>query len=150
MKAELSSSGGAFEFVQVIPGKYTAQVTLEGYTNYTTGEIDAISSLIMLPTIKLKTATKSLGEVNVISRKPFIEQKIDRMIVNVDASPSNSGATAMEVLEKSPNIMVDNNGNISLKGKQGAIVMMDGKPTYLSPSDLANILKNAGCCHRSN
>ena len=48
----------------------------------------------------------------------------------------------MEVLEKSPGISVDNDGNISLKGKQGVIVMLDGKPTYLSAADLANVLKN--------
>src|SRR5205809_3628056 len=48
----------------------------------------------------------------------------------------------MEVLEKSPGISVDNDGNISLKGKQGVIVMMDGKPTYLSAADLAAVLRN--------
>ena len=48
----------------------------------------------------------------------------------------------MEVLEKSPGVMVNSDGVISLRGKQGVIVMVDGKPTYLSPTDLANLLKN--------
>jgi len=48
----------------------------------------------------------------------------------------------MDMLEKSPGISVDNDGNISLRGKQGVIVMIDGKPTYLSATDLANMLKN--------
>jgi hypothetical protein len=45
-------------------------------------------------------------------------------------------------LEKSPGITVDRDGNISLKGKQGIIVLMDGKQTYLSGQDLANLLRN--------
>jgi outer membrane receptor protein involved in Fe transport len=97
---------------------------------------------VEIPDVTLKTQPKSLAVVNVEAKRPLIEQRADRTIVNVEASPSNAGATAMEVLERSPNISVDNNGNISLKGKQGVIIMMDGKQTYLSPSDLANVLKN--------
>src|SRR6185295_10211176 len=74
--------------------------------------------------------------------KPFIETKIDKTVVNVESSPSSAGATAMEILEKSPGITVDNDGNISLRGKAGVIIMMDGKPTYLSATDLASLLKN--------
>jgi hypothetical protein len=47
----------------------------------------------------------------------------------------------MDVLEKSPGISVDKDGNISLKGKAGVMIMVDGKPTYLSAQDLANMLK---------
>lgn len=68
--------------------------------------------------MQLAQQSKSLGGVTVIATKPFIEQKIDRMVVNVDASPSNAGATALEVLEKSPGVTVDNDGNISLKGNK--------------------------------
>ena len=48
----------------------------------------------------------------------------------------------MEVLEKSPGITVDNDGKVSLKGKPGVIIMIDGKPTYLNAADLDNYLKN--------
>jgi outer membrane receptor for monomeric catechols len=81
-------------------------------------------------------------QVTVTGKRPLIENKIDRTVINVDAAPTNAGATAMEVLEKSPGISVDNDGNISLKGKAGVIVMMDGKPTYLSSADLAAVLRN--------
>jgi iron complex outermembrane receptor protein len=83
-----------------------------------------------------------MNEVVVQSKKPFIETKIDKTVVNVDASPSSAGATAMEILEKSPGVSVSSDGAISLRGKAGVIVMLDGKPTYMSSSDLANLLKN--------
>ncbi|RYZ30003.1 MAG: TonB-dependent receptor, partial [Chitinophagaceae bacterium] len=67
---------------------------------------------------------------------------IDRTVVNVDASVTNQGASAMEVLEKSPGIIVDKDGNISLKGKDGVMVMIDGRPAQLGGADLANHLRN--------
>ncbi|MEJ7677455.1 MAG: outer membrane beta-barrel family protein [Segetibacter sp.] len=63
-------------------------------------------------------------------------------ILNVDASPTNTGTNALELLEKSPGVSVDNDGNISLKGKQGVLILIDGKPTNMSATDLAAFLKN--------
>ena len=63
-------------------------------------------------------------------------------MINVDASPTNTGLNALEVLEKSPGVTVDNDGNISLKGKQGVMILIDGNPTYMSGADLAALLKN--------
>jgi iron complex outermembrane recepter protein len=62
--------------------------------------------------------------------------------VNVENSIVAAGSTALEVLERSPGISVDKDGNISLKGKAEVKVMIDGKPTYLSNQDLANLLRN--------
>ena len=80
--------------------------------------------------------------VTIVTKKPMIEQKIDRTIVNVEASITSVGSSAMEVLEKSPGITVDKDGNISLKGKPGVQVYIDGRPSYLSGPDLANYLRS--------
>ncbi len=77
-----------------------------------------------------------------LAKKPLIEQKIDRTIVNVEASVTNVGSSALEVLEKSPGVTVDKDGNISLKGKSGVQVYIDGRPAYLSGADLANMLRS--------
>lgn len=117
--------------------------------------IIAISTLLSLSTFSqappakdsavtdtiLPFQSQELKAVKVVARKRLIEQKIDKMVINVDASISNTGTTAMDVLEKSPGILVDKDGNISLKGKQGVVVMIDGRPSYLSGADLANLLR---------
>jgi iron complex outermembrane receptor protein len=89
----------------------------------------------------LSPRSNNLKSVTVSARKPLVEQKIDRMVVNVDAFISNTGANALEALEKSPGVQVDKDGNISLKGKQNVVVLIDGRPAYLSGADLANMLK---------
>lgn len=144
VKTEITNKNGKFEFEKITTGKYILKFSNVGYENFSSApiEISSTTTTSEVPAVTLKTQSKSLTAVNVEAKKPFIEQKLDRTIVNVDASPSNAGATAMEVLEKSPNISIDNNDNISLKGKQGVIIMIDGKPTFLSPADLGNVLRN--------
>src|SRR5215218_9830130 len=97
---------------------------------------------VVVKTIQLQAATASMADVTVVAKRPLIEQKVDRMVVNVEASPTNVGNSALEVLEKSPGITVDKDGNISLKGKEGVMVLVDGRPTQLSGPDLANLLRS--------
>jgi iron complex outermembrane recepter protein len=143
VKVGVTDRSGTFEFEKIPAGEYVVSVTATGYAKlssqpFTLGE----GSPVKLEALQLSPAAKALGEVTVTAKRPFIETKIDKTVVNVEASPTNAGATALEVLEKSPGIMVNNDGAISLRGKAGVIVMMDGKPTFLSPTDLANLLKN--------
>lgn len=91
---------------------------------------------------KSDTTTHELKQVVVENKRALFEQKMDRTIINVDASPSNVGANVIEVLEKSPGVTVDKDGHISLKGKNAVLVMIDGRPSYLSASDLYNYLKS--------
>ena len=144
VKVAITDKEGNFSFDKIAEGKYVISISAVGFAKKITDpvEITTTNTKVVVATVQLASQTKGLSEVTVVSTKPFIEQKPDRMVVNVEASPSNAGATALEVLEKSPGVTVDNDGNISLKGKQGVIVMMDGKPTYLSGADLANILRN--------
>ena len=86
--------------------------------------------------------TKRLKEATVTGRAPAVERKRDRTIINVEASPTNTGATVLEVLERSPGVSVDRNGGITLNGKQGVLVIIDDKPTYLTGDDLNNLLSS--------
>lgn len=144
VKNAITDKVGVFTFDNIPAGDYALIITAVGFETKTIGNISvsAEKTNIEVPNVQMAVQSKSLNAVTVTAARPLIEQKIDRMVVNVDASPTNAGATALEVLEKSPGVTVDNDGNISLKGKQNVIVMMDGKPTYLSGADLANVLRN--------
>ncbi|MEO7531243.1 MAG: outer membrane beta-barrel family protein [Sediminibacterium sp.] len=141
-KLAVSDQNGRYEMNNSKPGKYFVSVVLVGYAKAGSNAFDLASTDIIVPALTLRQSTREMNEVVVQSKKPFIETKIDRTVVNVEASPSSAGATAMEILEKSPGVSVSSDGSISLRGKAGVIVMLDGKPTYMSSSDLANLLKN--------
>jgi len=143
-KISAANKDGKFIFENVDEGKYLVSITAVGHTKGFSEpfEITSSNTNVTLKTIELIPMAKNLAGVTVAAKKPLIEQKIDRTIVNVDASVTNVGTSALEVLEKSPGISVDKDGNISLKGKQGVQVYIDGRPTYLSGTDLANYLRN--------
>ncbi len=144
VKAALSNKSGAFRFENIAFGNYILALSHVGYDNAYSRpfELNASHPALALGDIALRQAGASLSQVTVTGKRPLIENKIDKTVVNVEASATNGGLNALEVLEKSPGVTVDNDGNISLKGKQGVIVMIDGKPTYLSAQDLANYLRN--------
>ncbi len=142
VKAALADKTGKYEFVFVKPGKYLVAVTSAGFSRVYSQSFAVSGDPIELPVLSLTQAIQKLEGVNVVAKRPFIETMLDKTVVNVEASPSSAGATAMDVLEKSPGIIVNNDGIISLMGKQGVIIMLDGKPSNLSPADLANMLRN--------
>lgn len=143
VKFTAADKNGAYSF-DAPPGKYLVSVTAVGHSKGYSEvfEISQAGAEVKLRTIELVPQTKSLANVTITAKKPLIEQKIDRTVVNVEASVTNVGASAMEVLEKSPGVTVDKDGNISLKGKEGVLVLVDGRPTQLSGTDLANLLRN--------
>jgi hypothetical protein len=143
-KISVANKEGNFVFENVAEGKYLVSITAVGHSKgYSEAfDINESNSSVALKTIELVPVSKELSGVSVSARKPLIEQKIDRTVVNVEAAVTNVGTSALEVLEKSPGISVDKDGNISLKGKQGVQVYVDGRPTYLGGTDLANYLRS--------
>lgn len=143
VKLAVTGKDGTYEFENIKEGDYRLAITSVGFekTFSKSFSVTAAAAVKMEPLLMTETA-KGIEGVTVTAKRPFIETKIDKTVVNVDASPTSAGATALEVLEKSPGITVSNDGAISLRGKAGVIVMMDGKQTFLSATDLANLLKN--------
>src|SRR5687767_2584430 len=144
LKLAVANKEGQFSFDKVADGKYLVSVTAVGHQKKYTPviEINTQQQLVQVPVINLLPVSKSLADVTVTTKKALVEQRIDRTIINVDASITNIGTSVLEVLEKSPGISVDRDGNISLKGKEGVLVMVDGRPTQLGGADLANLLRN--------
>ena len=104
-------------FENIPEGKYLVSIFAIGHIkgHSETFEINNSNAAVTLKTIELIPVSKELSNVNVTARKPLVEQKIDRMVVNVDAAVTNVGSSALDVLEKSPGISVDKDGNISRK-----------------------------------
>lgn len=141
VRSLLANADGSFAFVGLKNGTYSIKVTYVGYKNYNSTTISVAGTSVTLPAIIMTSTSKALKQVEVEAQKAYVEQKIDRTVVNVGASISNTGANALEALEKVPGIIVDKNGTISLKGRSGVMVMIDDRPTYLSGDDLASYLR---------
>lgn len=144
VKLSATNKDGIYFFENIPAGQYFVSATAVGHQKAFSSliRISSETPVIKLPAISMAALTKDLSAVTVTSKRPLVEQRIDRTIVNVEASITNIGTSALEVLEKAPGVTVDRDGNISLKGKEGVMILIDGRPTQLSGADLANLLRN--------
>jgi hypothetical protein len=135
---------GRYRFNALTEGKYLVSVTASGHRKTYSGIINVTPSdtAVIVPPVSLLPLNKDMAGVIVTAKRPLIEQKIDRTVMNVDALVSNTGVSALEVLENAPGVTVDREGNISLKGKDAVLILVDGRPSQLSGADLANMLRN--------
>src|ERR1051325_3791269 len=142
-KTSVTDKQGEYSFNRIQNGKYFLSVSAQGYKNFKTDPvtIDSINPSMNLRAISLTVNEKSLAGVTIVSQKPFIERKMDKLVINVASSPMSAGQSAYDVLEKSPEVTIDENDNISLAGKAGVMIFIDGKPSYLAGRDLTSFLR---------
>ncbi len=85
--------------------------------------------------------SKKVDSITVVSKKPFIENRVDKIVLNIDNRPTVAGQNALELLKSAPGVVVDGNENIQMGGKTGVQILIDGRNTQLSKQDLAQLLK---------
>ncbi|MCS4302347.1 TonB-dependent receptor [Chryseobacterium sp. BIGb0232] len=138
VKTEIADSNGKFDFNDVKSGTYHLKISRNGSEVYQSDHI-SLTDNTTLPSIDL--SIKSIEGVTITKAKPMIERQDGKMILNVENSIASTGNSAFEVLEKAPGINIDNNDNISLRGKGNLLIQIDGKNTPMTGNDLANYLR---------
>ncbi len=137
-----AARNGSFRMADVQPGSYLLLLSKAGYSkqyagpfNVTPGDVYAIPNLI------LKASVKQLNEVSVTGSRPEIEAEPGKVILNVQNSILAQGNSAFDILKQSPGVRVDNSGNISIIGREDALITIDDKPTNLTGEDLVSVLR---------
>ena len=142
VKATSGDENGVYYFENIKPGKYAIAAAAIGFQKTQSGAFD-VQSETHVPALVLRRVVSQLNEVQVNAKRPFVEQLIDRTVVNVAGSIVGSGSTALEVLAKAPGVTVDyQNDLIQLRGKEGVIIQIDGKQTYMSAQDAVAVLRS--------
>ena len=131
---------GDFHFKNSKHGKYIVKIVMIGViTIYKSFDFSG-SDLTLSPFIMVEKKN-TLKEVTISSNIPQLEQKSDRLVVNVEKL-NTSGDNALEVLKKAPGIRLDKDDNILYRNNGGVVVLIDGRRTYMSGAELSNYLKN--------
>lgn len=101
------------------PGEYLVHISAVGYRDHYLPKITLQKQPVDIGKVSMDLISRELKSVTVTAKRPLFEQKIDRMVVNVKSSITNAGSTVLEVLEKSPGVIVNrSSGAISLNGKK--------------------------------
>ena len=142
VRGTVSDVDGHYTFTNVTAGAYRVQASLVGMSNASSPVVtlQAGESLTLEP-IMLRQDNQTLATVTVRAQKQYIEQQVDKTVLNVAADATAQGKTAYELLQQAPGVVIDPNDNVRMAGKQGVNVFIDGKSTNLSAADLANLLR---------
>ncbi len=134
VKGTVSEADGSFAFEVEEPGAYLLEVAMIGFRDY--HQRINLAQSRELPPITLETEITQLSTVEVRARQPLLEQRGNKMIVNVGNSITGTAGSAMDLLRKVPGLLVINN-QISMAGQSNISVLINGKPTqYLDVQSL--------------
>ncbi|HNM26204.1 MAG TPA: carboxypeptidase-like regulatory domain-containing protein, partial [Saprospiraceae bacterium] len=109
VKGTLSGADGSFEFTDIQPGRYTVSASLIGSGAANLPAFDYAGGDFQLQPLTLHASDNKLAEVTIVARKPTIEMKADKTILNVEGTINSTGLNALELLRKAPGVVVDNN-----------------------------------------
>ena len=141
VKGAVTSADGTFSLEQLPAGSFHIEVSLTGYQKKSVdGIVLSVAQQLSLPVIVLQTA-EQLNGVTIVGAQPLYTQKPGMLVMNVENSPVKMSGTVWDLLKTAPGVFIDQNGNISLKGKAGVQVYIDGKNTFLSGEQLQNYLQ---------
>ena len=141
IKGAASEANGKYEIENIPAGRYFLSATIVGFAKTDSKTFDYDGGTYNADPITLKKSNTLISEVTITAAKPLIEVQADKLVFNVEASPTNTGLNALELLRKSPGVSLDQNDNIALKGKQNVIIQINGKTSPMSGDDLAQFLK---------
>jgi len=140
----ITDGKGNFKFENIKPGNYKLTVS---YLGYPTKTIDPVVTSPSKPdnnvgTVMVSPGNKTLKEVSVVGQAALVENKIDKIVYNVEKDITASGGTATDVLGKVPMVSVDMNGNVSVRGDQNVKILINGKTTGASAANLSDVLRS--------
>ena len=141
VKTEFSDVQGTYRLEAAAGGRYLVSAAQAGFGRYWSAAFELPTAGATLPVIRLTASkTVALQEVTVPGRKPLFEHLADRTVVNVADSPLSAGATALDVLNRSPGVGTNSSG-FTLRGRSGVLVVLDGKRVPLTGDELASYLR---------
>lgn len=143
IKGNIVDDQGNYDFDNIQEGAYLIQVTMVGYQELYSEmiRVNQQTPLVQVPALQLESAAEILDEVVVTEKRAMFEQKIDRLVVNVDNSIVLSGTNALEVLKRSPGVSVNPQSNsITMSGKDEVIVMINGKISRMPTEAVVQML----------
>ncbi len=133
----ISTEKGDFLITDIPAGNYIVSVQFMGYSPYSQPiEVSKKNKDINIGTVVLTEAAESLDDVTIVAEQTTIEQKIDRKVINVGKDLTTTGGTAVEIMNNIPSVNVDQDGNIALRGNKNVRILIDGKPTNISATQL--------------
>jgi hypothetical protein len=142
VKGAFSQQDGSFVIEKIATGRYFVFIRNIEFKHWISDTLILNKDeKMVLDTIHLEYGTSELQEVVISADRSFVETRVDRMVLNL-ANVTNVGGNALEVLERSPGIIINRfSKTISMFGKEGVVVMINGKISRMSQDAVVQMLE---------
>lgn len=135
LKVTATDSTGKFTLNDISEGKYILRAQLLGYKSVRLViELNEQNDHINLPGLQIQTDGKLLDGVDIVSQKNFIKKTAQGFIVNASDNISQASGTATDLLKNIPTVVVDADGNITVRGKS-PLILINGRNSLLGATD---------------
>ncbi|SKB78777.1 TonB-dependent receptor domain-containing protein [Dyadobacter psychrophilus] len=136
----LTSEKGYFKFENITSGPYYLQLQYIGYNKLTVPVPGVFSpgNIVEVPTIAMETDPRTLQELNVTADRQVLQNKVDRQVYRADKFLNGQGGTAIDILKNTPSVTVNSEGDITLRGSSGFLILINGKPVQTDAATILN------------
>lgn len=137
VKGNVSDLDGNFA-LSVRPGKYLLKISYIGYTTFFRQiEMTRNKPRLNVGNIELQADAIMLGEAVVVAQAPEVTAAEDTLVYNSSAYRVPEGSALEELVKKLPGAEVDENGKITINGKEIKKIMIDGKEFFADDPNIA-------------
>jgi hypothetical protein len=127
VKATSTAADGTFKLEEIEQGGYKIKITYIGYQGLFQEVV--VDKNTNLGNVLLQEGGVDLDQVTVVETIPMAEQLEDTTQYNATAFKSLQDATAEELIEKMPGVVIEN-GKVQAQGEDVKQVLVDGKPFF--------------------
>ncbi len=145
LQSAITNALGEYNFNEIKKGTYLLNASGASFAKQITA-IEVSDTIVKVTDIKLKRSINTLAEVTIIAKKPFLEQRADKLVVNVENSATAAGSNALEILKKVPGVLIRND-KVSIAGKSSVMIMIDGRSSQYT--DINLVLKDVSAANIS-
>jgi len=138
-----TDENGYFEIETNFSGSIKVKISNVGFQEYLSEKININqdNSVFELGEISLSDEAFALNDVSVLAKKLPYKREIDRTVISLENEPNTQGSSVLDILERTPGVILDRqNNSLSMLGKDGVNVMINGKMTYMPTSALVQFL----------
>ncbi len=134
---------GEFVFNGLNYGEYRLIYSFIGFDKVETPvfSINSKKNKSDLGRLYISESTTVLGDISVVAQRSTFVNSIDRRTFNVGQDVMSKTGTVSELLQNVPSVQVDLDGNVSLRGSDNVMFLINGKPSSLMGTNRAAVLQ---------
>ncbi len=137
VKGQVSDEKGGFKIEALPKEKFIIKIEYIGYkTKYVTISLEKAQNSLDLGAIELVPLSQLLESVTVNGQKQNVVTTLEKQVFKTEQFETAKGGTATDLLRNIPSVSVNAEGEITVRGSKGFLILVNGKPSQVDAATL--------------